>query len=54
MYHTAELDTDSGIVVGLAQPEFIVNVEVLRQELITEIRKKKAEAGVDGIDEDKE
>ena len=46
IYESGYIDTDTGKIVGLENPVFVVNVEELRQELISEIRQKQAEAGI--------
>lgn len=46
IYVTAELDTDTGIISGLVQPEFVFNLEDLRLELVSEVKKAKAQQEV--------
>lgn len=41
IFLTAELDTDTGILIGKANPEFVYNLEDLRQELVVEVRARK-------------
>lgn len=44
IFAIAEFDTETGIVVGEKAPLFVCHVEDLRQELITEIKRRKLEA----------
>lgn len=46
IFITAELDTDTGVIVGKPVPEFVCNLEDLRVELVAEIKRRKAQAEV--------
>lgn len=48
IFLTAELDTDTGILVGKPNPEFVYNLEDLRQELVVEVRSRKEVIQDDG------
>lgn len=50
LFLTAELDTDTGIIVGLPAPEFVCQLEDLRLELVAEVKKQKEIIG-DGSSE---
>ena len=51
IFATAELDTDTGIVIGLALPEFVIGLEDLRQQLISEVRARKEQLGDVGTED---
>lgn len=43
IFLTAEIDTDTGIITALPHPEFVFNLEDLRQDLIAQVRARKVE-----------
>lgn len=47
VFLAAVLDTDTGIIKALDVPVFTLNVELVRKELIQEIKIKQAEAGLE-------
>lgn len=45
IFELGTLDTESGIMTALGSPRMALNVELVRQELLSEIRMSKAMAG---------
>ena len=45
IFQVGTLDTESGIMTGLLTPRMALNVELVRQELLNEIRMSKMMAG---------
>lgn len=43
IFYVADLDTDTGIIKGLVNPQHVYNLEDLRQDLIAQVRARKDE-----------